>query len=124
MFFLNLKEAQFRSYKIEDDSVLTEVFYSRNRQLMCSKLQVMWQRLQRYMQEKKLDKKIGRLGFKTEKNLLRIFKELFGSENNDLTSRRIMASLWEAFQMFRLVSKEEVNKNSNSYSMVETYRAH
>lgn len=33
--FLNMRSAQYRSYQIEDESVLTEVFFRRNCDLIC-----------------------------------------------------------------------------------------
>ena len=123
----------YRSFKIEDESVLTEVFYSRNREQMVLSLKKMHAKLTTYVYKKfKGRNGTARLGFSTEKMLFNIFQKVFGEERHlpsQIDARRVMQSLWEAFQLFRHVPKEQNSKLAaaqqfkiHQQSIIECYR--
>jgi hypothetical protein len=101
MDFLNARENQYRTYLIEDDSVLTEVFFTRNRDLMMCALTDLHCKLAEYVGSKfKGRNGTARLGFNSERELFNIFAKIFGENrklSSDITVRRILQTLWEAF---------------------------
>lgn len=82
---MNAIESQYRTYRIEDDSVLTEVFYSRNKTLMVENISLMHAKLIEYVETKfKGRNGTARLGFNSERELFNIFAKIFG-ENRKLS---------------------------------------
>lgn len=75
------QDYKYRIYQIEDNSVLTAVFFQSNKQVTLTCLTQMQKELTKYVSKKFKDKTVGtaRLGFTTEKELCNIFKKVFGS---------------------------------------------